>query len=573
MISAELKSVISDLLLHKKKLVVVAVAGIIMALCKGYLPLFIQQMVSYSNSTEKLFSIAWIGLAVAFIMTSSRYLHIFTMNVISENVSQTLREKLQYKFIHLDLKFHNKYASGTGGLLSRTFFDVRTIQDGLRLFADIFSAPLTFVFLIFALFKLEFQLTLYIFIATPVLAILLRQVSKSIRKYSLLGAEQLEKITSTIKESLDGVRTIQSFSLQGILQKKLAAEGAEFVGMRKKIHARIELMGPFTEFLATLIVLGIIFYFSTKISKGTADTSQLIGFITAMLQINEPIKRFQEAYVRIQETRVSAKRIYTMLEEKSELESQINPLPIPANWSVIEYKNIYFSYDDNNILLENFNIKIQRGQTIAFVGESGSGKSTVANLLARFYDAQSGEILFDQTNIKTFSLQELRKNISLVSQDVFLFSDSIEKNIQAGSDVFDFAKIQSCATAAFADDFIMRLPNGYQSNVGERGNALSGGEKQRIAIARALYKDSAILILDEATSALDSVSEEQVQWGLNTLMKGRTTFVIAHRLSTIQNADLIVVMKKGAVAESGTHEKLVQARGEYYKLFTSQTKV
>ncbi len=535
MISSELKCVIQDLLTHKKKLFIVAIAGIIMALCKGYLPLFIQQMVSYSNSTEKLFSIAWIGLAIAFVMTSSRYLHIFTMNVIAENVSQTLREKLQRKFIHLDLKFHNKYASGSGGLLSRTFFDVRVIQDGLRLFADIFSAPLTFIFLITALFKLEFQLTLYILVAAPVLAILLRQVSKSIRKYSLLGTEQLEKITSTIKESLDGVRTIQSFSLQNILQNKLSALGADYIGMRKKIHGRIELMGPFTEFLATLIVLGIIFYFSTKISKGTADTSQLIGFITAMLQINEPIKKFQEAYVRIQETRVSAKRIYSMLEEKSELENQTNPQPIPADWKSIEYKNVHFSYDDENILLENFNLKIQRGQTVAFVGESGSGKSTVANLLARFYDPQSGDILFDQTNIKSFSLQELRQNISLVSQEVFLFSDSIEKNIQAGSDTFDFEKIQSCAKAAFADDFISRLPEKYQSNVGERGNGLSGGEKQRVAIARALYKNSAILILDEATSALDSVSEEQVQLGLNILMKGRTTFVIAHRLSTIQN--------------------------------------
>jgi len=210
---------------------------------------------------------------------------------------------------------------------------------------------------------------------------------------------------------------------------------------------------------------------------------------------------------------------------------------------------------------------------VAFVGESGSGKSTVANLLARFYDSQSGDILFDQINIKSFSLQELRKNISLVSQDVFLFSDSIEKNIQAGSKVFDFQKIQFCAKAAFADDFILNLPNQYKTNVGERGNLLSGGEKQRIAIARALYKDSAILILDEATSALDSVSEEQVQRGLDILMKGRTTFVIAHRLSTIQNADLIVVMKKGLVVESGTHQQLIELHNEYYKLFTSQTKV
>ncbi len=292
-----------------------------------------------------------------------------------------------------------------------------------------------------------------------------------------------------------------------------------------------------------------------------------------MLQINEPIKKFQEAYVRIQETRVSAKRIYSMLEEKSELENQSVTVHLPNDWKSIHYKNIHFSYGDDNVLLKNFNLSIKRGQSVAFVGESGSGKSTIANLLARFYDPQSGEILFDQNNIKSFSLQELRKNISLVSQEVFLFSDSIEKNIQAGADVFDETKIKSCAQAAFADEFISRLPEKYKTHVGERGNSLSGGEKQRVAIARALYKDSSILILDEATSALDSVSEEQVQRGLDILMKGRTTFIIAHRLSTIQNADVIVVMKKGTMVEFGTHKELIQSEGEYFKLFTSQTKV
>jgi ATP-binding cassette subfamily B protein/subfamily B ATP-binding cassette protein MsbA len=571
MISPELRFVLKNLFKQKRKLILVALTGITGAACKSYMSIFIQRMIDSSSSYDKLMSIAWIGVALAATVAISRYFHIFTMNVVSENVSQDLREQLQYKFLNLDLKFHNNYITGSGGLLSRTFNDVRIIQDGLRLFADLFSAPLTFVFLIVALFTLDYQLTIYILLVAPLLAFVLGRLSRSIRKYSLMGIEQLEKITSTIKESLDGVRTIQSFSLQNILSTKLKKEGADYIHMRTKTHSRIEFMGPFTEFLATFIVLGIFFYFSTKISLGTATTGSLMGFVTAMLQINEPIKKFQEAYVRLQETKVSAVRIRSMIEEKSVIEENAMAAKFPHAWNEINYKNITFSYSGEHILLKDFNLKITRGQSIAFVGESGSGKSTIANLLARFYDPQSGEISVDGKNINQFSLASLRENISLVSQDIFLFSDTVEKNIQAGQQIYDSSRIVKCAIAASAHQFIQKMPLGYQTNVGERGGLLSGGERQRIAIARAFYKDSPILILDEATSALDSVSEEQVQIGLEHLMKGRTTFVIAHRLSTVRSADMIVVLKKGQVVETGTHDQLIQTGGEYFKLFQTQS--
>lgn len=571
MLSPELKFVLKNLFKYKKRLFIVAVTGVSGALCKGYLPIYIQKMMVSAGSLESLKSMAWLGVILAVIIAVSRYIHIYTMNVISENVSQDIRQQLQFKFLNLDLKFHNNYISGSGGLLSRTFTDVKVIHDGLRLFADLFSAPLTFVFLLIALFKLDYKLSLYVILVAPLLAFVLGRLSRSIRKYSLKGVEQIEKITSTIKESLDGVRTIQSFSLQRILENKLQTEGKDYIQMRAKTHSRIEFMGPFTEFLATLIVLGIFFYFSAKIASGVSNTGDLMGFITAMLQINEPIKKFQEAYVRMQETKVSAHRICTMLDEKSMIEENSNAGTFPENWSTIKYKNIDFNYMKGQKLLSNFNLTIRKGQTIAFVGESGSGKSTIANLLARFYDPQGGEILVDDINIKDLTLSSLRKNIALVSQDVFLFSDTIEKNIQAGSDLVDSSRVVQCAVAASAHAFIMKMPQGYQTQCGERGNLLSGGEKQRVAIARAFYKDSPILILDEATSALDSVSEEQVQQGLEQLMKGRTTLVIAHRLSTVKSADMIIVLKKGHVVEVGTHEELIHRRGEYLKLFQAQS--
>lgn len=569
----ELKLILNDLYQHKPKLAIVALTGILMAAGSSAFPFMIKNLVeAATKNPDQLGLIAIQALAVIFLSNVSRYFHIFTMNVVSERVSQGLREKLQLKFINLDLKFHNKYISGSGGLMSRTFNDVKVIQDGLRLFADLFSAPLTFVLLIAALFQLEWKLTLYILIVAPILLYVLRTISKSIRKYSLMGMQQLEDITSTVKESLDGVRTIQSFSLQEILKSKLAKQGEDFINMRRKIHSRIESMGPFTEFLAGFIILAIIFYFAERIKSGTSTEGALFGFITAMMQINSPIKKFQEAYVRIQETRVSALRVFGMLEEPSALTDSMKPIAFPNTWSEITYKNVTFSYESSKPLLKDFNLSIKKGSTVAFVGESGSGKSTLANLLLRFYDPDQGEISIGSNNIKDYSLNELRRKMALVSQEVFLFSDSIEKNIQAGTKDYDQQKIRKSAQAAHALEFIEKMPDKFQTHVGERGNLLSGGEKQRIAIARAIYKDAPILILDEATSALDSVSEEKVQLGLQELVKGRTTLIIAHRLSTIQNADLILVLKNGTVVEQGTHKELLDLGREYHRLFQAQTK-
>lgn len=568
----ELKSVVRELLKFKKYLIIVAITGIIGAVCKGYISIFIKDLMDVGEKDpEQLKSMAWIGIALSFTIGISRYFHIYLMNVASEKVSQSLREKLQAKFMRLDLKFHNNYAAGSGGLISRTMNDIRIIHDGLRLFADLFTAPLLFVVLLVNLFILDSRLIVYILFIAPVLAFFLKTTSKGIRKYSISGIEQLEKITSTVKESLDGVRTIQAFNLEKRMEKRLKQQGYDFVQMRRKIHALIESMGPITEFIATLLILAVMYYFSVKISKGEASTGILTGFITALLGLNEPIKKFQEAYVRIQETRVAAARVFSMLEEKSEIVEHETASEFPAEWGTIQYRNVGFAYGSEK-LINNFNLVIKRGQMVAFVGESGSGKSTLANLLARFYDPQEGQILIGQKDIKDIKLSELRKNIGLVSQDVFLFSDSIESNILADNEVGEFDKVHASAQAAHAHDFIQKLPAQYKTFVGERGNLLSGGEKQRVGIARAFYKDAPILILDEATSALDSVSEEQVQKGLERLMNGRTTFVIAHRLSTIQKADLILVLNKGRIVEQGTHQELMGSKGEYARLFEVQMK-
>ena len=565
----DLKFVWKKLTQYKKYLIIIGFSGLIYSASKALIAHFVKQLMDTAAVPENMKTLAFVGIGIAFMISISRYFHIFLMNMVSEKVTQDIRQDLQAKFLKLNLKFHNNYASGSGGLLSRTFNDVRILQDGLRLFADVFTAPLMFMAVLFNLFYFDKKLALAILLITPLILFALKQLSKSIKKYSVTGVEQLERLTSTIKESLDGVRTIQAFNLERFFKDKLKIQGDEFISIRKKVHKRVEMIGPVNEFVATVILVAIFYYFSLSISKGESTYGILMAYLTTIMQANEPIKKFQEAIVRIQESRVCADRIQRMLTEDSEIQDSPDATAFPKTWDSITYKDVSFSYN-NETFIKNFNLTIKKGQTIALVGESGSGKTTIANLLARFYDLSSGQINVGSVPLQQIRLHDLRKNIGLVSQDVFLFSDSLTANISAGLTKTTNDQIISTSKAAHAYTFIQKMEHQFDTAVGERGNNLSGGEKQRIAIARALYKDAPILILDEATSALDSVSEQLVQSGLEELMKGRTTVVIAHRLSTIQKADVILVMKNGSVVEQGQHAELIQKNSEYAKLYHTQ---
>jgi subfamily B ATP-binding cassette protein MsbA len=558
-----------ELIPHKKNLVIVALCGLLMAGASAQMAVMIKTLMDglQSKNQDAIIQSGLIVLALAGVMGISRYFHYYLMNVTGEMVSQQLRAQLQKKFMYLSLTFHNSYASGSGGLIARILSDVSMVQTGLRLFADLFREPLSFVFLIAWLFYLNAKLTLSIIVLLPILGLVMRQVSRSVAKYSHRGQEGLEKVTSIVKESLDGMRIIQSFNLESEMEARFANEFSNYLEARKKIHKRVESAGPLTEFIATGLVLGILTYMSLEIAKGRATYGDFASYLGTLLMLNKPIKTLQDAYIRVQETLVSATRVFRILDEASEVRQVASPVGFPENWQSIIYRNVSFSYSaDSQPVLKNINLTIRRGEMVAFVGASGSGKSTMVNLLERFFDPTQGEILIDQVPVQSMDLKSLRKNIALVTQDVYLFSDSIEKNIWSG----DFSRtpesVKLCAQAANAHDFIERTPEGYQTRMGERGNLFSGGEKQRISIARALFKDAPILILDEATSALDSVSEVEVQKGLDRLTEGRTSLVIAHRLSTISKADRIVVMSEGRIVEIGSHRELVEKQGEYYKL-------
>jgi subfamily B ATP-binding cassette protein MsbA len=571
---SEVSRILGEVKPYKKTVGIVAFGAVVYAAAYGTIVQMLRGLVDSltAKNTDQAFRTAMIILGLSIVVAISRYYYIYLMNYVAECVTQNIRQKLQQKFMHLSLSFHNNFAAGSGGLISRILNDIRVIQDGLRMVADIFSQPLLLIFLISNLFFVNWRLTMIIFIALPIIGTFQKNISRSLRKYLPKGQETLERMTSTIKESLDGVRVIQSFNLEKVMADKLITESDDYLSLRKKIHSRVEIMGPVTEFVATMLILGILLYVSNEIANGRATAGDFVTFITSLMAANIPIKKFQESYVRIQEVIVSAQRVYSIIDDPQIVTESAKNLPFPKDWQTITYKNVSFAYGKSRIL-NDVNLVIRRGEQVALVGESGSGKSTIVNLLERFFDATEGQILIDDINILDINLQDLRKNVALVNQDVFLFSDTIEKNIQAGDFDRNLDEVPAMAKMANAHDFISRMPMGYKSRVGDRGNLLSGGEKQRISIARALFKNAPVLILDEATSALDTASEIEVQKGLDLLMQGRTALIIAHRLSTIQNADKIVVMKSGRIVETGSHQHLVESKGEYHRFYTLQHRI
>lgn len=581
------KRILSELSFHKKRVAVVAIFGILMGLAQARVFMLLNTLMNDIQKNQdllrdatangflnqaffssSLFQTSALILGVVLLAGVSRYIHLFNMNYLAEMVVIQLRRNLQEKFMNLSISFHNSYASGSGGLISRVLNDMSVIQNGLRMVADFFREPVMLVALLGNLFYLDFHLTIFIFVMLPLILGFLKTISKTIKTTSIQSQQDLETMTSTIKESLDGVRVIQSFNLQQHMKDRFLRECRIFLEARRKLHSRVELAGPVTEFIFSIVFLGILFYISHRIAIGQATIGTAISYVGSLLALGPPIKKIQESYVRIQETLTAAERVYTLMDEVSVI-PQSGKESFPIDWHSIQYKNVSFGYHQEKVL-KNIDLTIQRGEMIAFVGASGSGKSTLVNLLERFFDPTSGQISIDGIPLNDIHILDLRKNIALVTQDVFLFSDSIENNIWSGDLTKSKDLIPLAAKTANADSFIERTPHGYKTLVGERGGLLSGGEKQRISIARAVLKDASILILDEATSALDSGSEIEVQKGLDHLMSGRTSLVIAHRLSTIRHAHRIVVMKNGEIVETGKHQELLALGGEYAQLYKMQ---
>lgn len=538
-----------------------------------------QQVIDILGFQISAWSLPFVFPVLYLIWGAARYVHYMILIMVNERVIADMRVRVVDQAMRLNLSFHSKFESGSGGLMSRILNDTGVLQIGLSFFGDVLREPLIAAALLGYMIYLDWKLTLVLLAFLPLFAMLTRQISRSLRKYGHVNREAMEAVTSDIKENLDGIRVIQSFNLEETMSTRLKRSMDHYIETRRKIVSREEAVSPINEFLASNLVMGLVLYMMSLILESKATSGDFLAFLFAAGQLQNPIKRLQESFVRVQQTVVVTDRLFGLIESQDRVPQAATPRPFPSDWKQIEFRGVRFKYGEDEVL-KGISVTVKRGEVIALVGSSGSGKSTMVNLLERFHDPTAGEILVDGVSLKEFDLKDLRSKIALVTQDVFLFRDSIATNIRAGRggllnrgekiDSADQAVIESSAKHAHADPFISKMPDRYETGVGERGGLLSGGEKQRISIARAFYKDAPILILDEATSALDSVSELEVQKGLQELMRGRTVFVIAHRLSTVRAADRILVLRHGEIIESGTHDELLGRDGEYKRFHQLQ---
>ncbi len=496
---------------------------------------------------------------------------VISINWVANKIVMDLRQMMFERLLHLPMQFYNDNSSGN--LISKIIFDVSQVTAAAtETFVTIVRDTFTIAFLIALMLYYNWELTLVSFISFPIIAITVRAVSKRMRRLNTDLQDSMGDMTHVLEESVLGHKVVKIFGGHNYEKQRFDSVSNWIRRYANKVKMTSTASVSFVQFI-TALALALIVFIAAKdaIAEGDFTAGQFSAFFTAMGLLFSPIKRLTKINENLQRGLAASESIFNLIDTTPEYE-QGKQIEKPLKGD-IEFKNICFSYKNaEDIAINNVSFSVKAGETVALVGQSGSGKTTIASLLPRFYELEHGSIMVDGINIADLDLKVLRSNISLVSQDVILFNDTVAANIAYGplKDEKDRDAIVSAAAAANAMEFIKKMPNGIDTLIGENGAKISGGQRQRLAIARAILKNAPILILDEATSALDTESEFKVQAALDNLQKGRTTLVIAHRLSTIENADRIIVLEKGQIVEEGTHQELIQKQGCYFKLHSSQ---
>tara|TARA_B100001175_G_scaffold142217_1_gene120714 strand:+ start:2164 stop:3972 length:1809 start_codon:yes stop_codon:yes gene_type:complete len=510
-------------------------------------------------------------LSVFFIKNIFLYLKNILLYMVQLNIVKDIRDRLYVHIQGLSLSYFHK--EKTGSITSTIINDVEQLQGSLSVaFQKLFVEPINILTFATLLFIISWKLALIAIIIIPLAGIAIIAIGKSIRRKSRRTQKKISHIMQILSETLGSIRIVKAFVNEKEEIKKFSKETLNYLNLHLK-RARLDLIAaPITESFGVVIGVILLWYGGSEVilEKGLIP-EDFIRFILILFAILGPIKQMSNVNLKIQAGAASAERIFTLLDTEPQIVEVKNPINIVEFKDSLKFSNVHFEYlKGSGPVLENVNFEINKGEVVALVGPSGSGKSTIADLIPRFYDVSSGEITIDGANIKNTSLSSLRSNMGIVTQEVILFNDTIKNNISYAQPDKSENVIKEAARAANALEFIEKTPEGFDTIVGERGVKLSGGQKQRIAIARALLKNPSILILDEATSALDTESEKRVQTAIESLMKDRTALVIAHRLSTVQNADKIIVIEKGKVAEIGSHESLFEKNGIYRRLYDLQ---
>ena len=498
------------------------------------------------------------------------YLSYYVLNPMKNKVVNHLRSDLYNKILHLPIGYFTEQRKGD--LISRTTNDVGEVENSIvGTLEGFIRDPLTIIINFAFLFYLSPQLTLFLLIFIPVIGFIIGRVTRSLKKQSHEAAIKYGESVSILDETLTGLRVIKAFNVEAMLKNRFFRINNELLRAKNRIGYRRDLASPLSEFLGVVVFSAILWYGGSGIIRGNIplEGSAFIGYLALFYNIINPAKSLSTSFSNMQKGSAAIARIEEVLKTPITVDDNPNGKKINSLNDKIEFRNVSFAYDDA-IILDNVNLTIEKGKTIALVGSSGAGKSTLADLVPRFHDVTSGELLIDGINIKDYSLHSLRGLMSIVTQEPILFNDTIANNIRLGKEDATENEIIEAAKVANAHSFIVNKEQGYETNIGDRGTKLSGGERQRMTIARAVAKNPPILILDEATSSLDTESERLVQDAINNMMKNRTSIVIAHRLSTIRHADEIIVLQKGKIVERGSHEQLLSQNGFYRKLVEMQ---
>ncbi|MBN2408619.1 MAG: ABC transporter ATP-binding protein [Candidatus Aminicenantes bacterium] len=497
------------------------------------------------------------------------FLSSYFMKGVGHRVVKRLRDNLFSHLIHQSNSYFDRVP--TGDLMSRLTSDVDKIHQAISgSMADFIEEMFILLALLVGVFVIDYRLAIAAFVITPLAVVPLALFSRQLKRKSLIGQKKMSQIFNLLHEAITGNKIIKAFTSEEFEIKKFFKATTSYFQTSMKLAWIGSLSSPFMEFIGGLVGAFILYVGTRRISQGAISPGDFGSFVMAIFMMYTPINRLNRANNVIQQAVASHQRITEVLREPPQILEAPTAYPLPPVRGHVVFEKVSFCYNQTRPTLVDVSFEVGRNETAAFVGLSGAGKTTIINLLSRFYDATSGKIMVDGIDVKEVTLSSLRSQLGLVTQDTILFNDTVRNNIAYGLEIASLERVVEVARAAQAHEFIAALPQGYESLIGERGGQLSSGQRQRLAIARALLKNPPILILDEATSALDTESERLIQIALANVMKNRTTLVIAHRISTIRNADRIFVVDNGRIVESGKHDDLYDRFGIYRKLYDLQ---
>lgn len=509
-------------------------------------------------------------IIVYLVKGSAEYAQSCVMRSVGQRIITWLRDELYEHINRMSMSFFERIPSAV--LMARITNDVNNLSTvSSRVIADFVRQVSTLVALLVVVFWRDYKLAMVSILVVPLTAVPISKIGSRLRRLSRKRQEKIAEINTLLQETFTGTKIVKAFCREEVENKRFHKLNQRLYHLIMKSVRVDEITTPLMELIGSLGLAIVIWYGGYQVLMGKTTPGTFFSFMAALLMMYKPITKLTKMNNTVQEAMASAERVFSILDTPQEIEDNENAIEFTGLKKKIEFRNVSFQYNSNDgLVLRDINLEIIKGNMVALVGISGAGKSTLADLIPRFYDVTSGNILIDETDVREYTVKSLRRNIGIVTQESILFNDSVVYNIGYGRPDCSQEEIVEAARAAYAHDFVMQLPQGYDTIIGERGCRLSGGQRQRIAIARALLKDPDILILDEATSDLDTESEYYIQKALDNLMKTRTTLVIAHRLSTITNADKISVFNDGRIVDVGRHEELIKRGGIYRDLFEKQ---